>query len=276
VSGSPRFRSDLYRGTASYYDRFRLRYPGPLVDDLCSRTSVDGTGRLLDLACGPGTVTFALSPRFREVYAVDLEPETVEFAAAKAADAGVTNVRWTAGRAEDIESGEPFDLVTIGTAFHRLDRARVAALAMEWLRAGGHLALLWSSTPVDDSAVGWQEALTEVVVEWTQRLDVEDRVPPELASHITKHPHVEVVANAGFDVVGHYEFEQPHDWTIEELVGFVYSTSLLPRAVLGDRAVEFEADVRTRLDAIEPSGVFREDATFAYDLAAKPGRSREG
>jgi ubiquinone/menaquinone biosynthesis C-methylase UbiE len=274
VGGSPRFRSDLYRGTASYYDRFRLRYPGALVDDLCSRTSVDGTGRLLDLACGPGTVTFALSPRFCEVCAVDLEPEAVEFAAAKAAETGVTNVQWTAGRAEDVEPGEPFDLVTIGTAFHRLDRARVAGLAMRWLRDGGYLALLWSSTPVNDSGIGWQDALTAVVVEWMQRLDVEDRVPPDLESHIAEQPHVAVLANAGFEVVGQYEFTQPHDWTIEELVGFVYSTSLLPRAVLGDRSVEFEADVRTRLDPIEPSGVFRENATFAYDLAMKPGRSR--
>ena len=64
MSGSPFFRSDLYRGTASYYDRFRLPYPDELIEDLCRRTAVTGSGRLLDLACGPGTVTFALSDRF--------------------------------------------------------------------------------------------------------------------------------------------------------------------------------------------------------------------
>ncbi len=218
------FRSDLYRGTASYYDGFRQPYPDVLVDDLCSRT-------------------------------------------AKAAEAGVGNVTWMTGRAEDVDPDEVFDLVTIGTAFHRLDRARVAGLAMRWLRTGGHLALLWSSTPVNDSGVGWQEALTSVVVEWMQRVDTVDRVPADLEAHITERPHAAVLEDAGFGIVGRYEFAQPHDWTIEELIGFVYSTSLLPRAVLGDRAGDFESDVRARLRSVEPSGILREDATFAYDLA---------
>src|SRR5262245_50286595 len=59
VSGSPEFRPDLYRGTAHDYDRYRLPYPAELIDDLCTRVAADGSGRLLDLACGPGTATFA-------------------------------------------------------------------------------------------------------------------------------------------------------------------------------------------------------------------------
>lgn len=31
------------------------------IDDLVSRAALSGTGRLLDLACGPGRMTFALS-----------------------------------------------------------------------------------------------------------------------------------------------------------------------------------------------------------------------
>jgi hypothetical protein len=50
----------------------------------------------------------------------------------------------------------------------------------------------------------------------------------------------------------------------------VYSTTLLPRAVLADRADAFEADLRERLLSIEPSGIFREHASFAYDLAHRP------
>jgi hypothetical protein len=50
----------------------------------------------------------------------------------------------------------------------------------------------------------------------------------------------------------------------------VYSTSLLPRTVLGDRADEFEADFERRMLAVEPSGVFRERTSFAYDLATRP------
>ena len=41
------FRADLYRATASFYDRFRLSYPAALIADLIDRTRPDGSGRLL-------------------------------------------------------------------------------------------------------------------------------------------------------------------------------------------------------------------------------------
>ena len=269
MSGQPVFRRDLYRGTASFYDRFRLPYPVALIEDLCRRTSVSGTGRLLDLACGPGTVAFALHDHFAEVWAVDQEPEAIDFAERKAAALGVHNVRWMVGRAEDVDPDEGFDLVTIGTAFHRLDRRRVADLARRWLRSGGHLALLWSDTPLN-AASPWQSVFVEIVVDWIQRVGADDRVPADLAAHIEQLPHTTVLHDAGFAVVGRYEFEEIHDWTLDALIGLVYSTSLLPRAVLGDRADAFEADLRERLRAIEPSGIFREHASFAYDLAYRP------
>lgn len=269
MTGYPTFRPDLYRGTASFYDRFRLPYPVALIDDLCRRTSASGTGRLLDLACGPGTATLVLSDHFTEVWAVDQEPEAIDFAERKAAALGVRNVRWMVGRAEDVDSHEVFDLVTIGTAFHRLDRRRVADLAMRWLRSGGHLALLWSSAPLNGAAQ-WQHAFAAIVVDWMQRAGADDRVPADLDEHLAQHPHATVLEDAGLAVVGRYEFAEIHDWTLAALIGMVYSTSLLSRVVLGDRTDAFEADLRERLVAIEPSGIFREHASFAYDLAYRP------
>ena len=269
VSSSPAFRTDLYRGTASYYDRFRLPYPDELVADLSRRAAITGSGRLLDLACGPGTVTFALSHRFTEVWAVDQEPETVDFGARRAAERGVENVRWITGRAEDVDPDEPFDLVTIGTAFHRLDRRRVAGLAMRWLRPGGHLALLWSATPLGGTEP-WQERYIEVFTDWLDRVDARDRLPAGYQEHMDELSHEQVMEEAGFEILGHFEFAGTHDWSIEELIGLIYSTSLLPRAVLGDRAEEFEADFEARMRAVDPSGVFREQTSFAYDLARTP------
>jgi SAM-dependent methyltransferase len=68
------FRSDLYRGTAPYYDRFRRPYPEALLEDLCRRVPVSAAGRLLDLACGTGQIAFPVADRFAEVCAVDKEP----------------------------------------------------------------------------------------------------------------------------------------------------------------------------------------------------------
>jgi hypothetical protein len=61
ATDDPRFRSDLYRGTASYYDRFRVPYPPGMLADLVHRSGARGDGSLLDLGCGPGLVGFAYS-----------------------------------------------------------------------------------------------------------------------------------------------------------------------------------------------------------------------
>jgi hypothetical protein len=50
VDDEVRFAADLYRGTAGYYDRYRLPYPEAMLADLVRRARVSGHGRLLDLA----------------------------------------------------------------------------------------------------------------------------------------------------------------------------------------------------------------------------------
>jgi hypothetical protein len=100
-----------------------------------------------------------------------------------------------------------------------------------------------------------------------ERAGANDRLPADLGAHLTRYPDAVVLQDAGFATVERHEFRHGHEWTVEDLIGFIYSTSLLPRAVLGDRAGEFEADLRARLAALAPGGVFREQASFAYDLA---------
>jgi 2-polyprenyl-3-methyl-5-hydroxy-6-metoxy-1,4-benzoquinol methylase len=141
------FRTDLYRGTARYYDRFRPPYPEALLEDLCRRLPVTGRGRLLDLACGTGQIAFPLADRFAEVWAVDQEPESVAFAKAKAEAEGVSNIRWSAGAAETLDLDGPFELVAVGNAFHRLERSAVARRMFSWLEPEGGVALLWGGTP---------------------------------------------------------------------------------------------------------------------------------
>jgi hypothetical protein len=50
--GEVEFAADLYRGTASYYDRFRVGYPPALIDDLIRQAQPSSGGRLIDVACG--------------------------------------------------------------------------------------------------------------------------------------------------------------------------------------------------------------------------------
>lgn len=263
------FRPDLYRGTARYYDRYRVPYPPALIDDLVTRAGLSGTGRLLDLACGPGRVTFALSAHFADVLAVDQEEESVRYARDVAPGRGAAHVRWQTGRAEDVDSAGDFELVTVGDAFHRLDRRRIATLATGWLRPGGHVALLWTSMPWEGDAP-WQEAVLEWAKHWMQVTGSIDNIPASLEGELAETPNLAVLAGAGFTAIGTYEFAAPHTWTLESLVGFAHSTSILSRVAVGTHLDAFERDLRDRLLAVQPDGRFEEEVGFRYDLAVRP------
>ena len=282
----PAFRSDLFRGTASYYDRFRVPYPQTLLDDLTRRSGADGAGSLLDLACGPGLIGFALHSRFREVWAVDQEPEMVDVARQKAATADISaTFRFATSAAEDLSVPEnSFDLIAIGNAFHRMQRENVAAHALRWLRPGGHLALLWGGSPWDgERQAPWQRAMAETVDRWRSRAQEQqeqqepeqqkqqqDRIPAGYAENRKRRPDLDILRAAGFEPAGTYQFPVSWEWTPDTLIGFAYSTSVLSREALGDLASGFEEDLRHELSACEPSGVLRQTIEFAYELARRP------
>ena len=265
----PAFRADLYRGTAPFYDRYRPGYPAVLFDDLCERLPVSGTGRLLDLACGTGQVAVPLAGRFTNVVAVDQEAESVAFGRAKAKAAGHDTIRWVTGAAETVELDSGFELVTVGTAFHRLNRPIVAARMFSWLRPGGAVALLWSETPSQGDAA-WQHALIELAATWMARIGTTERVPPGWDEAMRRDPHEAVLASTGFEYVGKFELKREERWTAKTLTGFMYSTSILNRDVLSDHAEEFERDVASLADYYGSGGVVVADAAYAYQLARKP------
>ena len=266
----PGFRRDLYRGTAPYYDRFRVPYPGSLLGELAERAGAAGQGRLLDLGCGTGQLCFALCSRFAGVWAVDQEPGMIAFARAKARAAGVRNIRFVTSAAEDLSAPDAhFDLAAAGNAFHRLRRARVAASVLRWLRPGGYLALVWGGSPWEGGAP-WQQELLAVMGRWQARAGLRDRVPPGYQQDRADRPDLMILREAGFEAAGTREFPVGWEWTAGQLIGFAYSTSILPRAALGDHAAGFEEDLRRSLHACEPAGRFPQTIRFACVLARRP------
>ncbi len=241
----------------------------PLLEDLCRRTNATGQGRLLDLACGTGQLAFGLASRFAAICAVDQEAEAIDLARANARARRVRNVRWVVGRAEDIEADRDFHLVAVGNAFHRLQRRRIAESARRWLTPGGYVALVWSTPPWDGDQE-WQRVLAHTMQDWVEVAHAADRVPATLDQHLTDEPHAAVLTGAGFAIVGGYDFPTLHEWTIERLTGFMYSTSVLSKIALGSHAPAFEQDLRARLLQVAPDNVFRESIGFHYTLAVLP------
>jgi hypothetical protein len=129
----------------------------------------------------------------------------------------------------------------------------------------GAVALLWAAVP-SEGIEPWQQQLRHLVAEWTERVGIADRLPPEWEASIAARSHRAVLQDAGFDYVGRFEFTRAESWTAESLLGFLHSTSILSRVALGDAAHEFAADLAARLDAVSSDGGFRYDATYCYEL----------
>ena len=265
---SSEFRGDLYTGTADYYERFRLPYPPELIDGLATRCGAAGTGRLLDLACGTGQLCFALHDRFAETWAVDQEPEMIEVARDKAVAAGMVDIRFLTSAAEQLSAPDSwFDLVAIGNAFHRLRRDTVAVSVHRWLLPGAFLALVWSDSPWAGDAP-WQHALAATMRRWTDRAETRGRVPAGYDADRVARPDQAILQDSGFQLVGRYEFAVQRFWTLEELTGFMASTSVLSHPALGDLAVDFYADLERELSCA-CAGKFHQVVRFAYDLARR-------
>jgi hypothetical protein len=116
----------------------------------------------------------------------------------------------------------------------------------------------------------WQRALSALLEAWKSKLGVGDRVPAGWNNARRHRPDMAVLQAAGFEPVGSERFPTAHDWTADALIGFVYSTSFLPRAVLGDQADAFERDVRHEIGGLATDNVLRETIDFNFEVARRP------
>jgi ubiquinone/menaquinone biosynthesis C-methylase UbiE len=256
---------DLFAGTAWHYARYRPDYPQRFFDDLVRRLRLDGTGRLLDLGCGTGQLTVPFARHVAEAVGVDPEPTMLAEAARHAREAGVINVTWTQGSSADLpgQFGR-FRLVTMGRSFHWMDRARVLAALSGMVDDDGAIVITNDSCLVRP-ATHWQQAIEDVQRRF---------LPPEQRSGRSTaaeghESHEEILARSSFSRVHRLVHEFARSWTIEQAIGYLYSTSLPLRRHLGDRRSAFEQAITETLLAIDSDGCFAEPVTLEVLTATK-------
>ena len=266
----PNLRPDAFVGTAVAYARYRPPYPKRLLSDLLARAAVTPHGGLLDLACGPGRVALDLAASFETVWAIDLEPEMIEVGRQEATRRGVGNITWFVGRAEDLAAPQgAFELIAIGEAFHRLDQALVVKKALTWLKPGGCLATL-GSEGILAGREAWQTEVTQLARRWTDRALPEGWGVARPGAELGPGSEARVLRAAGFLEVTERWFHEPHDWTFEEIIGYLQATSVCSRKVLGGDFEAFEAELRATLGEPAESLTFHENMRWGYTLGRKP------
>lgn len=255
----------LYAGSAPYYARGRLPYPPGLASALRDELALDGSGRLLDVGCGPGSLTLLLAPLFDEAVGVDPDEGMLAEAARDAASLGVENAIWMQLRAEQLPAGlGTFRVATFAQSFHWMERERVAAAVRELLQPGGAWVHVNATTHEGvDGAEGLpapqppREAIRDLV-----RAHLGDARRAGAGSLPTGPPSGEedVVRAAGFPpprrigVAGGGVFERSED----DVVASVFSLTSAAPHLFGGRLAEFESDLREPLRATSPEGRFAE------------------
>ncbi|MEV6692678.1 class I SAM-dependent methyltransferase [Micromonospora sp. NPDC051196] len=133
-----------FKGTARYYRHGRPPYSAQLGDVLAGELGLDGSGQLLDVGSGPGTVGLQLAPLFEHVTLLEPDADMLAEARAYAAAERLAAVDFVRATAEDLSNLTlpQMRMVTFGQSFHRTDRVRVAEAVWDALEPDGAIALI--------------------------------------------------------------------------------------------------------------------------------------
>ncbi|MDX2973057.1 class I SAM-dependent methyltransferase [Kribbella solani] len=255
----------LYAGSAAHYPVGRMAYPEALGVGLRDELGLDGQGRLLDVGCGPGSLTLLLAPYFATVVGVDADADMLAVAAGRASDAGIGNAEWHQSRAEELP-GElgAFQIVTFAQSFHWMDQPLVAARIRGMLAPGGRWVQVRATThrgldgpdELPRPRPPW-DAIDALVARYLgpvrragQGVRLNGALPDE----------EEIMKAAGYEgpdrlIVGGDEIE---DRTVEQLIASVFSLSSSAPHLFGTRLPDFEAELRELLTSTADHGRFAE------------------
>jgi ubiquinone/menaquinone biosynthesis C-methylase UbiE len=142
--GEVKYDPTQYLGAAPYYLRGRPAYSPDLASVLAAELGLDGTGHLVDVGSGPGTVGVQLAHIFDRVTLVEPDAAMLAEARSHAAAAGLSSVEFIRATAEDLPGLglSPVRAVSFGQSFHRTNRLVVAESVYQLLEPGGSMLLI--------------------------------------------------------------------------------------------------------------------------------------
>jgi SAM-dependent methyltransferase len=264
VEPSLSWHPSLYAGSAQYYAIGRVSYPIALADALAERLTLDGTGRLLDVGCGPGNFTLLLAPWFEQATGVDADRDMLVEAERQAVRAGIGNVQWLQLRAEELPAGlGTYRVISFAQSFHWMDQLPVARTALSLLEDGGACVHVHAST---HQGIDGDAALPHPRPPWTAIDELVERylgpinrtgkglVPDDRANR-----EEEIYRAAGFHHLQRLEIPGTVvERTSDQIVAAIFSLSSSTPYMLGERREAFEADLRQLLHDANPAGLFSE------------------
>jgi SAM-dependent methyltransferase len=269
--GEWRWDPSLYQGSASFYARGRVAYPSALVDRLAVHLDLDGRGRLLDLGCGPGSLTLPLSVHFDHVVGVDADAQMLAEGERRAEAAGITNIEWVHARAEELTLDQAtFRVASMAQSFHWMHREVVAGLLRQLLDDDGAVAYVHATThqgvdgtaPLSHPRPPWEriDALVTQFLGERRRAGRGFRELDTVREEDRGKLEARIFRAAGF--TGPTRLGVPA-WVVtrstDEVVASVFSLSYAAPHLFGGRVREFEHELRILLTQVSPARRFSEE-----------------
>ena len=259
-----RYDPTIYDGAAVHYRYGRPAYSRGLEALLREELGLDGSGRLLDVGCGPGILTVRLAHLFGEAVGLDPDPEMIAEARRAAEERDVANITWVQALAEDLPGAAPgtYRAVTFGSSFWWTDEVRVAEAVFDMLEPGGALALIMHKhdgrpfppspgpPPIPHAEI---EALVEKYLGSARRAG-HGPAPPVRADSADE----DALARTRFGVPRVIFAPGIPDLVrdTESVLSGYFSFSWSAPHLFGDRVEAFATEARALLRARSPEGVF--------------------
>jgi SAM-dependent methyltransferase len=261
------FEPRRFKTTVPFYAAYRAPYPQRLIELVADAVCLAAPHRLLDLGCGPGTLAIAFASRTAETIAMDPEPEMLNAAAQAAAAANIA-LTYVEGSSFDLspEMGL-FRLISMGRSFHWMDRPSVLTMLDRMVEPGGAVAL-FDETPIGQRARAWRTAIHQSIESFS-----DNRSPGHWRNSPEWLAHEEVLAASPFPTMTRFGVIVRRDLGTDDLIGRAHSMSSGSPEAMGDRDAEFTADLRQRLEQLEPSGKFVELVEMSGLVARRRGEA---
>jgi ubiquinone/menaquinone biosynthesis C-methylase UbiE len=253
-----------FQSAAAFYHH-RLFYPERLIQRVIALTGLVPGDAVLDLGTGPGLLAVPFAGAGMAVTAADPEPLMLDAAAAAAKAGDVSLSLWQGGSYDLTPEMGPYRLVSIGRAFHWMDRAATLQMLDRIIAPGGAVAFFHDAHP-DVPENRWFRILREV----------SDRYSKDAAMHVTErkmgaHRRYEpYLFESAFTLLDGLTVTSRAEITLDEIVGRAYSMSTCAPARLGDRQAAFENDLRAALAPLATGGEFVEVAEMVALVARRP------
>lgn len=264
------YDSTLFYGTYEYYAKYRPNVPEEVVQIIVEQFDIKPVDRILDIGCGTCQMAIAMDGKCNEMVCLDSDLEMLKQAKREIERMNLKQkIILVNCYAEDLIKRKNglgiFKLATICRAFHWMDQNKVLTDLDSLISEDGGIAII-SDGSFWTGEEEWQHAVKKVV----QKYLGEERRAGKGIFKESPEPWENIISRSAFSVVESKEIEIVRTWTIESIIGWLFSSSFASPKYFGNRIKTFKKDINETLLSINPGGIFNEHDYFNLILASRP------